>query len=229
MKTFVVLGAILGLLLVAAPANAAFQLSLDDHAGNTALVTDNAAGDLDARPGVILVSATLGVWDLTITTGLSKPQIGSSLVPSMDVDPVVHSTGAGLLTVMISDTGFGPIAAGLSADLTEAAFTAAGNVDVYGWLDTTNAAFGTEYQKPSVLGLGPGADSGVAVAALPAAILAGANPFSMTLAVDITHTGAGLTTGDASNNFVPEPATLAIWSLLGVAGVMFSRRRRKVA
>jgi len=225
--------AVVGLVAwTATPAEAAFKLSLDDNAGSTLVVADGDAADTDARQGVITVSASLGIWDISITAAFSKPTFGSVSDPKIDImtgNGQILSSGGGTLTVMATDTDFGPVAEGLTADLLSAGGTAASgaSVDVYGYLDTGNVEFGTEFEKPKLLDLGPGAFSGSATAPLPQAIIDGAEPFSMTLVIDITHTAPGLTTLDAKNEMVPEPATCLIWGMLGVIGLAVCKLRRR--
>jgi len=229
MRTLAVVGALFALLFGTAPAYADFLMFLDDNAGNTHLFQDNGTGDLDGRPGVMLVSTNVGVWSIVISTGLSKPQVGSTIEPQLDMSLIGVSSKAGHLTAMITDTDFGPLANGLTVDHTEAAGVAAGTVNVYGWIDTDNVEFGEGWEKPALLGLGPGPLDGTAEAALPDDIL-NDDAFSMTLVVDIFHGRAGNTALDAVNIVVPTPSTFALLaSLLGVAGVVFSWRRRRNA
>ena len=85
------------------PCDASLTLMLDDGAGNTATVID---GDAD---GVVVFNGALGasVWAINVSTGISKPVLGTSTMPNMDLNSVnVTTFGAGNLTVKVSDNNF---------------------------------------------------------------------------------------------------------------------------
>ena len=63
--------------------------------------------------------------------------------------------------------------------------------------------------------------NGMATAAMTPAV----SPYSLTVGVAITRSGAGTTTGDL-NLSVPEPASITLFGL-GLLGTAFSRRRRQ--
>jgi hypothetical protein len=123
--------------LFAVQANAAMYLSLNDGAGNSALLSDTD-GD-----GVITYSGTLGVWNLNVTTGVSKPFIGGVTTPKMDLNSVNASTRAGgVLTIMLTDTDFYPDPTWSSTKLISGiGGTTIGTVSLDQILDEGNAEF----------------------------------------------------------------------------------------
>ena len=85
-------------------------MSLSDG-GTTVTITDNGLGDSNPVIGAVTyVGAVGGNWLVNITTGLSKPVVGSATVPKMDLNSVnATSGGAGTLTIKWSDDNFGPL------------------------------------------------------------------------------------------------------------------------
>ncbi len=90
--------------------HAGMRLYLDDGLGHSVTVPD---GDpLDAHPsvGVITFIGSLGVasvWQVNVTTGISKPVIGGPTSAEIDLNSLsVSSTGGGTLTIGLTDTDF---------------------------------------------------------------------------------------------------------------------------
>lgn len=196
-------------------ARAAASLELFDGF-TTITIMDGSGLDASAAPGVIIFNGVIGVWDINVSTGLTKPIIGSPSNPQMDLNSIDHSTGPGFLRIRFTDTGF--IASPGSA--TAAIGGTQGNGDV---------RFRT-YQNLTLL-----TDSGV-LASTPfmnsaSAPVTVAAPYALTEEVIINHTAAGVTSWDASLEvtFVPEGDTL--FAMLGLAAVggAFALRRRKLA
>lgn len=80
---------------------------LSGASANTVTIQDNGAGDLNSASGAIAWLGTINGWTVTITSGATKPIQGSTVSPNMDLD-VQATGGSGLLTVMFTDTDFGP-------------------------------------------------------------------------------------------------------------------------
>ncbi|MGZ5829152.1 MAG: hypothetical protein ACXWJW_11530 [Xanthobacteraceae bacterium] len=89
-------------LAFAGPGNRAHALSLQLTQG--AFVAN--AND-SATPGFAQFIGSLGTYIVNVSTGLSDPILGSPAVPQMDLNSVdVAGPSGGVLTIMLSDTGF---------------------------------------------------------------------------------------------------------------------------
>ena len=207
-------------------ADAAFILRLDDP--NTAAVEvtviDQGAGDINPVAGVITFSGSVGAYAVNVSTGVSKPTLGSALAPSMDLNSIDVTTGSGgLLNVFLTDTGFTG-----SGQLTMASGgTTAGSVTYAAWMDLSNVEFGMGSQIGILGPFGAGAFSGTTMG--PGA---GSAPYSLTERVSIVHTGNGATSFDATLvlttsdvSLIPEPVTPALLGLALVGVAVFARRR----
>ena len=138
MKHLLIFILLLGLFAV--QTHAAMILTLNDGSGNTALVQDT---DHD---GVLNYNGNLGGssnWIVNVSTGLSKPLLGSSTEAYMDLNTVnVTSSGGGTLTIKLTDIDFA-LPAG-SYQLTSAiGGTTNGSVQVTQILDPDNSLFAT--------------------------------------------------------------------------------------
>jgi hypothetical protein len=212
------------------PSKAAFQLMLSDSIGTTPVtITDNVSPDLSPILGVILYSASFGAYAITVTTGQSKPVLGSSSSPHMDLNVVATKLAgsvADTLTIQLTDTGFtsspvdllnsiGGTLSGSISKVTAQSFVAASNTE----FDKTGTA-------GPILTFTSSPFSGTGTTHY-----AGANPYSITMQTVITGgEGAGTTTFDFELNTAPEPMTVAT-ALAGlpIAGLMLYRTRRRQA
>src|ERR1035437_4305135 len=93
---------------------AALTASLPVYAVPTIVVTDGvvSSGQITTPGGgsVVYVNPSFGDnWSVVITSGETKPIIGSPTSPNMDLTIQATSTGPGnSLTIFFSDNGFGP-------------------------------------------------------------------------------------------------------------------------
>lgn len=219
--------------VTATPSEASLSLKLDDGLGNSVIVADDGTGsDVTAGDGVITFSGLLGgsTWMVNVTTGLSKPTLGTVTLPNMDLNSVnVSMRGSGNLTIAVSDdffVGANPAIAPLM------------KFDIGGTTNNGNSVSGNAYASASnvlfamtenVGSLGPftnGAFSGTV--RTPTTQTTGAN-YSLTIVTNISHNNTAATSFNAQLQAVPEPASIAAWSLLammGVGGLVWSRRRR---
>src|ERR1039457_944282 len=88
--------------------NAAATLTLFDGVNPLITVVDNGPGDMFGATGAILVATNVGVWNLTISSAITKPLFGTSTDPVMDLGITASSTAAGSLRFVFSDNSFGP-------------------------------------------------------------------------------------------------------------------------
>lgn len=177
-------------------ASATVQLRLSDGI-NTIVVADQGPDDLDPAVGVVVYQGPVGsTWVLTLSTAVSKPVIGSAGVPQMDLNCLNISSGAGTLSVELTDTDF----TGSGDFVASIGGTTEGSVSFATWTDAGNAAFGKATPMTSQGPFPPISygENAMTTAATPA-------PYSITLQVNIVHTGPGLTGFDAFVHVTPPP------------------------
>jgi hypothetical protein len=189
-------------------------------------IVDNGPGDSNPAVGAVTYIGAIGGWATNVSTGLTKPILGSPSSPKIDLNSVnVSSTGAASLKIEFSDTGFTQIGTAVASiggtqafgNLTYAAYWSASNVA----LATTNLLSSQSFDRlagdfdPSFAG----SVSGGAVTS---------NLYSLTQVVTITHTGAGSTSFDAELTVPDSGSTIALLgAALATLGLI--SRRRKVA
>lgn len=152
--------AVVGVLGFAADrAEAGFVLELQNGL-STATIADNSLLDNDLTVGKIEFIGAVGVFDVNVTTGISKPVSGTANLPILNLNSVnVSSTAGGTLAIRLTDTDFtGPLGPGVSSSL-DFGGTTNGTAALDAFLDNTNAQFGTGIPVGSFGPFGAGAFS----------------------------------------------------------------------
>jgi hypothetical protein len=205
------------LLLTTTSAHAIPILRLTTSGGS--IDVDDGSG-LDVNPvagAVTFVNPLAAGWIVNVTTGLSKPLLGSAELPELDLNSVnVSSAGASWLEIELTDTGFTSQTA--AQFLASIGGTTSGSVSYQTFYDASNQEFGRVTELSSYSGVGP------AFANTAGNYLTSATPYSLTLVVRITHAGAQASSFDATVR-VPEPGTLLLLGVACLALVPIVRRR----
>jgi hypothetical protein len=201
-----------------APAEAAFVLHICDVAGCSGVdlaiadesVTDITAGTVGRISAFAAGVGGFGMFD--IETSLSKPEIGSSETPAMQITFQATSTGAAEAWIYAVDTGFtgvGPLTMDMGGTTSRPT-----RVTVDGKLFGGTSDSGLDLT--TTLGsLGPYSASSFSGSTISSPVTGSVSPYSLSLLVHIRHTGAAVTTGSllASAVSVPEPPTYLLFTV----------------
>lgn len=197
----------------AVPNTATVRLS-NDGGTTWTTITDNLPGDINATPGAVTFSGTIGNWIVNVTTGVTFPVLGTITRPTLDLNSVnVTSASGGSLIIEFSDIGFGPTVGNAQASI---GGTTSGSVTWSTYGGPGNSLFqgspngpvgGVVLTAPQVFG--PVAFS----SSVPGGSLGAlGSPYSLTERVVITHAGAG---GSSFNAELTVPDGGATLLLLG--------------
>lgn len=202
------------------------QIKLDDSSG-TIVIEDGGAGDLNNVDGEVTIVESLGVWTSNISSGVTAPSLGTTSVPEMDlISYNATSTSAGTMTVSITAKYIpnSPLIGGFTHTI---GGTTSGTVSTSLYIGTS--AFDTSTQittmTPTLTGMAPtfafadqtqGFDDGMD------------EDYWLTLTADVEHFGAGATSFNIKVDAIPEPASIAVWTLMaGIGSLIWIRRRSK--
>lgn len=194
-------------------------LSLFD--GTTTInVTDGGGNDSNVNVGAVTYNGSIGIWQINVSTGLTKPIIGSPMRPDMDLNSVDFSTGAGTLVITFTDTDFTlPFGSAIAA--------------IGGTQNGGNSTI--RYETYQITGTSTNLLTSVGtLTSTPFAASASGNligtegSYSLRQVVTITHTAAGTSSFDASLQ-VPDGGATAALLGLGLVAVEGIRRKLKAA
>jgi len=175
--------------------------------------------------GTILSGGT--TWSITVSSGQTKPALGTATLPVIATSIHATSNGAGTLTLAFGDTGFtysGGVLAQISGSNTNATATASLRQDGSAVGLAQAGVAGT-----NVITLGP--ITGFASNAVGVGGVAGSN-YSLTQYVTLNATGAAaISLNDTLAVALPVPAAawMGISTLAGVGGLGVLRRRARQA
>ena len=195
--------------------NAIPTLTLSDGiAADTKTIVDNGVGDLNPDSGIVLFSGSLGVFNINVTSGFTKPAVGSAAAPEIDISSFNNATAAGTLTITFSEGGFTGFPGTVKAD--------------FGGTQMNGNATNTVLQNGMLLTtIGP--LSGTNFSGGMSGSLTGGAPYSLTQSVVMNFTAAGDKSFDAHVGVaVPDggmTVTLLGLGLAGLAGVGRLRQR----
>jgi len=186
----------------------------DGIAADTETIVDNGVGDSNPAVGIVTFIGSLGVFNINMTSGLTKPALGSAAAPEIDISSFNNATAKGTLTITFSEDGFTGFPGTVKADFggTQMNGNITNTVLQNGMLVTTiGPLFGTNFSGGATGNLTGGA------------------PYSLTQSVVMNFAGAGNKSFDAHVGVaVPDggmTVTLLGLGLAGLAGVGRLRQR----
>lgn len=225
-KGFAVIALVGMLALVCAPqAQATMELTLQNGTCATCSIAvfDNGVGDANTAVGAITFIGAIGQYTINVSTGIAQNGINHFL--DLNSINTTGATGAGMLTIGLSSTGFTVPApqfsfgAGGTSSLGGAvSFSAYGGTS-NGLFDTVGNQIGT--LSFTTTALNP-AFSGNTVSSIGTTT----TPYSLTIVANLNGITAGSASFDAAINAVPEPVSVSL--LGGVLVLTATAIRRKL-
>ncbi|QWV94207.1 PEP-CTERM sorting domain-containing protein [Geomonas oryzisoli] len=200
----------------------ALSIRLTDGGANTVTIADNGVGDINPMTGAVTYLGSIGAYIANVTTGFSYPILGTPAYPRLDlgsIDVSGGSDGTNKLYVYLTDTGFTGAYPGFAASI---GGTSSGTVKYSTYFDAGNIPFAMDTLLTEELYSGPIFSDINTAAAVGLDV-----PYSLTEALEITHTGFGATSFNAELAPVPEPGTFLLLGtgLMGLA--IYGRRRAR--
>jgi hypothetical protein len=192
---------------------------------STITIADGGVGDASSAAGAVTWIGSIGAWTLNTITGVTKPVVGFSDLPILDLNFFATSSGAGTLTIMFTETDFAGSNGWANLNI---GGTTAGTVTYSAYGVAFGASRNTPFDTTRHLGtIGP--LSGPAFSAAKTQTFLGGQsaPFSLTQVITITHSGAADTGGNARLR-IPEGGSSALLLVGGIASLGILRRSRRL-
>lgn len=226
-----VLASLLGATLASLPglADAALTVKLVNGA-TTVICADNAQCDGFADPGnLVLSGVAVGSYLLNLTIAVSKPAIGSEVLPALqltDFSVSPFGSAGGALSVFVSDDGFTGPSSPVPYEFAVAGTTTNANVLFSAYTDGNNALFATTSPLAQI-----GPLSGLSFSGAHSLALASSTfPYSVTLAAQINPVGQSMSLSSVSAQLTPVPLPVAgLLFASGLVGLLGVARRRTPA
>jgi hypothetical protein len=213
-------------------ADSAEATSLRLSSGGTTVTTND--GDVTGIAGSTGYVGSIGNFLLDITTGISKPSVGSVSLPGFNLNSQNVNINPGTLKVELTETGFSSTANALDwvLALSGNASKGSANVKYSLYADGSNAAFGTATTLLATTSAYTTEYSDELYGTFDSALLNG-NDFSVTLVMEIdqaagSNTQIGATLNSTASTSVPEPTTLMGLGVVGAALAGIGRRQKAV-
>jgi hypothetical protein len=208
-----------GLGMAAGQALAVPTLTITDGI-TTIVVQDGGSGDGCSNVGCVSFVGGIGNWNINILGGFTKPVLGSSVAPHMDLsfNDNYIGNGPGTLTLLWSDTGFNT---GPAVFISDIGGTRANGVTTVAYSDFVSAS---NALNALTTPLCSGSFTTSAFSGTCTSAFGGSGAYSMTQRIILTATGPGQASGD-HGVMIPEPSSLALIGL-GLLGLGFASRRR---
>jgi len=150
---------LVGVVLFKAPsARADFQLEIQSNNGSNVVITDGGKGDTNPLTGAITYMGMFGGYELSLTTGVSKPLVGGANEAQVAISSIdVAFGGSGTLTIKLTDTGFNfPLSPGSSVQMVSAVTgspSSGTSFSFQSYADASNTAFKTSGSSVSTTGV----------------------------------------------------------------------------
>jgi hypothetical protein len=182
----------------------------------TKTIADGSILDANSEAGVVTYIGAVGIFNLNVTTGVTKPALGSATLPDLDLNSVdLNSSGAGTLKILFTDDNFGPYTGGFL-------------FNVGGTTNNNTVGFKAYVDSVQIVDLGTFGGSGSQAFSGSGSGGNGVylNPFTLTTEATITTTGRSNVSFDAEL-VTPEPSTIMLLGS-GLIGAAIYARRRKI-
>jgi hypothetical protein len=219
MRRLVLFAALALVLALPMSAHAGLILYLSSD-GDTHFIADQSSDDSNPTVGAITYSQAVGTFSVNVTTGLSKPVLGTAARGLMDLNSTLVGSGSILLGLTDTDfTGTGSTAFASSIGGT----TRGSSVEYDTFVDPTNTEFGTSMLLASQV-FAPAplvafSGSSVDVASLDGPM------YSLTQLIFVDNGESSRNTSFDAELKVPEPGTMTLLGM-GFLTLGFARRRR---
>ena len=223
-KMSMVLALVIGVLLIGIASNVhalpMLQLSSETDTIN---IEDQFTLDENSGQGMVTWTGSVGNFGINITSGITKPAIGSATDPQMEIisfDATYLGSGGGTLNVKFSEIDFTSPATEWRSSI---GGTTDGTVSIETFLDNTNTLFA---EGTLLASLGPYSAASFSETFDNNLTTSPSSPYSLTTHVTITHAIANETTNFGTKlTTIPDPA--AVFLLGSACLIGFSGLQRK--